>query len=283
MYSEGAEVAGWIIASSVESRNGGDHPVGNHEHAKHCVAHLLGNLPIDENRVYFSGNSGGGAMSFYNALRIKSAGNMPAVGYSPDNKYDKKQYCYGLGGTRDFNRYLTANAVSQFGDHGFHRLNAGGHGGGKPWIGSEGIVWLAGRYLGDRRKENELDDERLDYEASVIEWVGKLREKEPFRAHYWCDFLRGEYGLSGPNAVPVQELFKVLDQDPINARYTQGLAAINNFSKQYYASEGEGGGSAFNHTTPKIKSAADKLAAEYAGVPLIEEIAMDLGSPTIAK
>ncbi len=144
MYAEGAEVAGWVLAASVESRNGPDHPEGNHAHAKRCVAHLIGNLPIDEGRVYFTGNSGGGAMSFYNGLRIESAGNMPVVGYSPDKKYDKKRYCYGIGGTKDFNRYLTAHAVAQFKERGVHRLHAGGHSGGPAWIGAEGIVWLGG-------------------------------------------------------------------------------------------------------------------------------------------
>ncbi len=117
MYAEGAEIAGMITASCVESKNGTSFEA-NHEHAKRCVAHLLANLPIDENRVYFTGNSGGGAMSFYNALRIKSAGNMPLIGYSKDGKFEKNQYCYGIGGTRDYNRYATAGAVAQFKDLG---------------------------------------------------------------------------------------------------------------------------------------------------------------------
>jgi len=283
MYSEGAEVTGWIIASSVESKNGPNHPDGNHDHAKRCVGHLLANLPIDEKRVYFTGNSGGGAMSFYNALRIESPGNMPIVGYSPDKKYDKKQYCYGIGGTRDFNRYLTAHAVAQYKDNGFHRLHAGGHSGGPSWIGDEGIVWLNGRYLGDQRRDSELDNERLDYEASLIGWIRKLKEKEPHRAHYWCHFLTEEYEIDGPNAPIVAGLLQELGAEPTNSKYTQGLAAIDEFSEKFYAPEGEGGGSAFKHTTPKIKGAAEKLATEYAGVPMIEEIARDLGSPSGGK
>jgi hypothetical protein len=283
MYSEGAEVNGWVIAASVESRNGPDHPEGNHEHAKRCVAHLLENLPIDEERVYFTGNSGGGAMSFYNAQRIKSAGNMPLIGYSPDKKYDKKQYCYGIGGTADYNRYLTAHAVSQFGNRGYHRFHPGGHSGGPAWIGDEGITWLNGRYLGDRRKESELDDERLDYEASVVGWIRKLRGSEPHRAHYWCRFLKEDYEIDGPNAAIVSEIFDVLNGEANNARYTEGIAEIDEFSDKYFAGEGEGGGSKFKHTSSKIESAAAKLATKYAGVPLVEEIAKGLGEPTVGK
>ncbi|MEP4077872.1 hypothetical protein [Haloferula sp.] len=282
-YSESAELNGWIIAASVESKNGPDHPDGNHEHSKRCVAHLLENLPIDEERVYFTGGSGGGAMSFYNALRITSAGNMPVIGYSPDKKYDKKHYCYGIGGTNDYNRYLTAHAVAQYKDKGFHRFHPGGHSGGPAWIGDEGITWLNGRYLGDRRKEAELDDERLDYEASVIGWIEKLRGSEPHRAHYWCDFLTKDYEISGPNAEVVAGTFAELSEEPNNVRYTEGIAELDEFSEDYYAGEGEGGGSQFKHTTGRIESAAEKLATKYAGVPGIEDIASKLGGQTVGK
>jgi len=279
MYAEAAELAGWIIASSVESRNGTSFEA-NHVHAKRCVEHLLANLPIDERRVYFTGGSGGGAMSFYNALRIQSAGNMPLIGYSSDGTFEKNQYCYGIGGTKDYNRYATAGAVAQFKDRGFHRLHPGGHDGGPAWIGVEGILWLNARYLGDRKKDSEFDAERLDFEASLITWMNELRSKEPYRAHYWCTFLKDEYKISGVNAAPVSEMLGKLAADPMNARYTKGLAAIDNFSEKEFGGEGARVGSKKKHTTPQAQKAAEKLAAEYAGVPLIEDIAKDLGSPT---
>ena len=282
-YSEGAEVNGWILAASVESKNGPEHPEGNHEHTKRCLAHLLEALPIDEERVYFSGNSGGGAMSFYNALRIKSMGNMPFIGYSPDKKYPKGQYCYGIGGTNDYNRYLTASAVDEYGDQGMHRLGVGGHSNGPDWLGDEGITWLNGRYLGDRRKETALDDERLDFEASMITWIRDLQGRSPYRAHYWCNFLQEDYEISGPNAEIVAGLFTELNADQNNVLYTEGVAAIDEFSEKYYASEGGSTGSQFNHTTSSIESAAGKLAAKYAGVPEIEDVAKKLGEPTVKK
>ncbi|MBK1828060.1 hypothetical protein [Haloferula rosea] len=282
-YAEGAEFNGWVIASSVQSRNGPDHPEVNHEHSKRCVEHLLGNLPIDEERVYFTGNSGGGAMSFYNALRIKSAGNMPIIGYSPDKKYEKKQYCYGIGGNTDYNRYLTAHAVAEFGDRGFHRFHPGGHSNGPDWMGDEGITWLNGRYLGDQRKDSDLDAERLDYEASMIEWITTLQDAHPYRAHYWCHFLKDEYEIEGPNAAIVSGLLGELSKEPNNVRYTEGIAALDEFSDKYYVGEGEGGGSQFKHTSSKIEKAAEKLAEGYEGVPLIEDIAKGLGNPTVGK
>jgi hypothetical protein len=44
-----------------------------------------------------------------------------------------------------------------------------------------------------------------------------------------------------------------------------------------------GSGSAFNHTTPKITSAAEKLALKYAGVPMIAEILTEMGKATVGR
>ena len=144
----------------------------------------------------------------------------------------------------------------------------------------EGILWLNGRYLGDSKKDSEFDAERLDFEASLITWMNELSGKEPYHAHYWCTFLKEGYKISGVNAAPVSELLGKLDADPMNARYTAGLAAIDNFSEKEYGSGGARVGSKKKYTTPEAQKAAEKLATEYAGVPLIEDIAKDLGSPT---
>jgi len=47
-----------------------------------------------------------------------------------------------------------------------------------------------------------------------------------------------------------------------------------------YVPEGEGGGSKQGHTTPKIQSAAEELAEEYSGVPVIEETLRKMGEKT---
>lgn len=278
-FIEAAEISGWIISTSVESRNGGGWEK-NHEHAKRCVEDLLDTLPIDEDRVYFTGNSGGGAMSFYNALRIKSLGNLPIVAYSKDRKYPKGQYCIGVGGATDYNRYLTAIATKSYKKRGFHRFVPGGHTGGPPWVQNECLLWLNGRYLGDQRKNTALDAERLDFERSMITWLNTLKAKAPHRAHYWCHFLTTEYGIVGANAGTISTLLKDLSKNGKNVHYTQGLYALDEFSKKYYAPLGEGGGSKRKHTTPKIKRAAQKLFETYEGVPEIETIAQQLGNET---
>ena len=279
-YSEAAELAGWIMASSVESK--GNDWKTNLGHAKRCVKHLLENLPIDKDRVYFTGESKGANMAFNNSRSINSVGTMPIIGYYTAGKLTGKQYCYGISGTRDTDRYATASAVALFEDRGFHRFHLGGHDPGPSWIGVEGILWLSGKYLGDRAQEPSLEGERMDFEASLIHWLNGLSVKEPHRAHCWCKFLTEEYKIRGANAPQVTKLLEKLNEDPTNARYTAGLAAIDAFSDGVYDT-GNTVDAQTNHTTTAIQNGAENLAASFRGVPLIEEIAKDLGLPTARK
>ncbi|MBK1831350.1 hypothetical protein JIN77_11475 [Verrucomicrobiaceae bacterium R5-34] len=272
-YKLGAELNGWIIASPVESKNGPSHPEGNYKHSKQCFEHLIATLPIDQERIYFSGDSGGGAMAFYNAMRIQSAGIMPFVAYSPENNYKKKHYCYSIGGASDFNRYSTARAAAQYGKRGIHRFVKGGHTNGPEEAGVEGMVWLNGMHLADTRKDSELDDDRLDFESTLINWIKELTEETPHRAYYWCDFLVNHYEIEGKNASLVGPLMKALEKDPNNARYVEGLEALDDFSDKYFTSA-QGASS-----LPRINKALEKLSEKYIGVPYIEMISLELAKP----
>jgi hypothetical protein len=280
-HVEGAELNGWIVAASVESKNGPGHPVQNHEHAKNCVKHLIGSLPVDPQRVYFTGGSGGGAMSFYNAARIPSAGAMPHIGYIPDDTQLKGGDFFVINGATDYNRYTSAAAVKSLGKNAIHRFFVGGHQEGPDWLCSEGMTWLNGRYLSKSKRSSELAAERLDYEAAMISWIGKLASSEPHRAFYWCVFLKDEYKISGPNAAAVESLRSSLAGKPGCEGYAKGIAEISEFSERNYAEMGSG--SLFGHTTPKLESGAEKLAGKLAGVPLLEELARALGKPTVGK
>lgn len=277
-HIEGAETNGWIVAASVESRNSGDHPVGNHEHSKRCVEHLLQTLPIDGERVYFTGDSGGGAMAFYNVARIKSAGAMPMVGYIPDDQINRKGQYFIFNGTTDFNRYTSAHAAARFGKNAIHRFYPGNHNGRPPWLKVEGMAWLNGRYLKSRGSDDEFSDERLDYEVAMIAWIRRLAEKEAHRAHYWCVYLRDDYEISGHNAGVLDTIFRDLDDDPANQAYTAGIAAIDEFSDKHYSAVGSS--SFHEHTTPQIQRAAGQLAEKYGNSPQIREIATQLGNVT---
>jgi acetyl esterase/lipase len=279
-HIKGAEVNGWIVAANVESKNKSNEE-SNHAHAKRCVEHLIETLPIDPDRVYFTGTSGGGAMAFINSAKIRSAGAMPIIGYNSAGKYAKGGHYYVLGGATDFNRYLSADAADGARDRGFHRIYPGAHADPPPWIRDEAMAWLNGRYLETKKSDREFAEERLDWESAMIAWITELKAATPYRAYYWCRFLQDSYKISGPNAAALTALAAELGKDPLNGRYVEGMEAIDAFSKRHYT--GHGGGSAFSHTTPRIESAAKKLQEKMAGVPHIEDVAKQLGLKTCKK
>jgi hypothetical protein len=279
LMTQGAEVNGWIVATSIESSN----KLGfeeNHRHTKNCLDHLFDTLPIDKDRVYFTGGSGGGATAFYNAGRINHAGAIPMIGYIPDGTTVSGGNYFVINGATDYNRYTSAHARKQFGSNAIHRFNPRGHSKGPDWLIAEGMTWLNGRYLSGNSKE--LAGERLDFETSLINWIKQLQtNNEPWRAYDWALFLKDEYDISGPNEATVEQLVTQLAADPINHKYVEGLAELDEFSRSNLADHGTG--SLMDHTTSGIQRAAEKLAADYAGVPHIEEVAQALAQPTVSN
>lgn len=93
--------------------------------------------------------------------------------------------------------------------------------------------------------------------------------------------MQDTYRVSGPNAAALTAITAELAKNPLNLKYVEGMAAINDFSKRNYT--GLGSGSKFQHTSPKIESAAAQMQEKFAGVPHIEEVAKQLGQPTTKK
>jgi|GEM_PF-511123 len=283
VYIKGAELNGWIVAASMQSQNNNELE-DNYKFAKKDVEHLLKTLPIDKKRIYFVGNSGGGAQTFYNTATMKVAGGIPTIGYIPDGTKLKGALYYILAATTDHNRYLSAHAVDVAGKkNAVVRFHKGGHRGAPEWRYREGMIWLNGRYLAKRAKAPGIAEERLDYETSIIRHIQKLKVKSPYRAYSWCVFLEEDYEITGSNAKILAGIRTELAADPNCLKYVEALKDIDDFSSRYYSPFGESGGSVFAHITPKITKAAEKLAEKYAGVPMIESICKELGKPTVKK
>jgi hypothetical protein len=281
----GAERNGWIVAANVESRNGPDHPVKNHEYAKQCVKHLTETLPIDRKRIYFTGRSGGGAMTFYNAAKLKSAGGIPQIGYIPPEVKVSNGAFFIISGTTDYNRYHSAAAAKSIGKDAIHRFFVGAHTGCPDWLMEEGIMWLNGKFLAKNKRSAAHANEALDYEAMMIDWIKKHAESEPHRAYYWAVFLKEDYGLSGTNAAALSAISSSLAQKPECVSYVQGIAAIAQFSEKYYCDvyQQTDASAIFGHVTPKLVSESEKLSAKFSGVPMIEEIVRELGQKTCSQ
>lgn len=283
-YLPGAERCGVIVAVSVQSANNNTgKPHSNFQHSMNCVNHINETLPVDSNRVFFGGISGGGATSMGNSIAYKGAlGAIPIIGYTPfsmipDSKKQKRFY-YILGGGEDYNRYSSALIQSHHKGRAIHRIYAGGHSQAPDSYLSDAICWLMGRHLSDDDSRS-LNPERLDYEAAMIRWINRLKEKAPHQAFYWCHFLTDTYGIRGHNSSVIKEIKASLAGTPKNTQYAAGIDAISAFSLKYFCSYHNG--SIGNYNKGPSGPAASKMAKEYSAVPEIAKIFTSMSKPTV--
>ncbi len=264
--ADAAETLGWIMAISVESSNKGRQ---NGIHVAHCLNHILETLPVDKNRIHYSGNSGGAAMAFINTNIMKAFGVMPNVGYIPQGFSVKAKVIYGMGGGYDYNRYLTAYAVSKFKRNGFHRMSPKGHGVGPSDHYMDGMIWMHCKYL---KMGKASSDEKEDFEASIINWMNNLKSTNPKRAYSTACIVRDVYKISGANAKLNDAIIKELSADKTNQLYHEGLLDINELSRKRLAKLGKGGNSLKKHFCKEAAKAAEKLKVKYQGVEEIIEV-----------
>ncbi|MEM9478108.1 MAG: hypothetical protein AAGA58_00445 [Verrucomicrobiota bacterium] len=274
----GSELCGWIVAACVESRNGNPNGLaGNHEHTKDCLEHIFRTLPVDEERVYFTGGSGGGATSMYNASLLDHAGVICCIGYIPEGIPSGGFYIF-INGATDYNRTPSAHWRNKLGEDAMQLYHSGGHRLPPEWIMTDAMVRLNGMWL--TKEKEDHPDERVDFEASMIEWIGKLKAREPWRAYAWSHFLQNDYEVDSANKSIVDDLVRELEADEKNVKYREGLIALDKFALDEFSSFGQG--SQAEHVTSSISRAAANLGEEYAGVPHIAEIATNLGKPSVA-
>ncbi len=264
---EGAELTGWIAAASIESRNGRD-TGKNMDSAEKAVKHIVDRFPVDDDRLYFTGNSGGAAMAFYNCDNLDGYGVMPSIGYLPNDLSTPDCDCFIINGAFDYNRYASACVRRSVGKSAVQRFFNGGHQDAPAWLMVEGMVWLEGRYLADKGKRHP--DKLQEYENAVIDWIDRLKGREPYRAYYWSLFLRDELDLSQASATKVKALVEELGSDNQNRLYVEALEDIDDFAQEKLTSFGTG--SLYDHTDPQIISGCEDLLEKYAGVPMIDEL-----------
>lgn len=266
VLTEGSELNGWVLAMSMESRNKNDVD-DNKRASKEAVEHILKTLPVNEDRLYFVGNSGGAAMAFYNYDNLGGYGLMPNVGYIPGGINPPNGDTFIINGAFDFNRYTSASARKKIGKTAIHRFHKGGHGKPPAWLMIDGMLWLEGRHLG--REGDHEPDVRNEYVESVLNWLEQCKSNEPYRAYYWALFLKNELKLSMDQSNRVESNIKELRADPNNQLYVDGLEALDQFSVKKLSTYGEG--ALMNHTDGGVTSGCRKLLKTYDGVPVIGE------------
>ncbi len=273
-FISAAELTGMVLAASVESKNQENAFVINNGHTKNCLKHIKKTLPVDVERVFFSGTSGGGATSLYNASTIKCLGALPYIGYIPSGSSPtKKGFYYLASGAWDYNRYSSAGAAKQFKNRATHRMYSGGHTMGSKAIAEEGAIWLYTRHIYEKR--DLFPEEATRFEVRLSTFLAELSEKDSQLAYYWTDHLLNLCEASGAVRPIIEGFHTKLASDPENVRYLAGRVALDDFSEDVFAPV-DGKGSLSEHTTPNIQTSAQKLVDEYSDVPAIKEIAEGL-------
>lgn len=273
-FISAAELTGMVLAASVESKNQTNAFEINNGHTKNCLKHIKKSLPVDVERVFFSGTSGGGATSLYNASTIKCLGALPYIAYIPDGSSPpKKGFYYLASGAWDYNRYSSAGAAKKFKNRATHRMYSGGHTMGNSAIAEEGVIWLYTRHIYEKR--SDFPEEATRFEVRLSAFLSELSEKNSQLAYFWTDHLLNLCEASGPVRPIIERLHSKLGSDPANVRYLAGRVALDNFSENVFAPV-DGKGSLSEHTTPKIQKAAQELVNEYSDTPEIKEIAEEL-------
>ena len=261
---EGAELCGWIIACSVESQNGG---TDNSGHSKRCVEHLRKSLPVAPDRIYFGGTSGGARQAFENGSKLGGAGVLALIAGAQPGEMKKGNHYFFISGASDYNRSGTAYSYDEVRRNAAFRFHPGGHANGPGWLVTEGMVWLEGQ---SQRKATD-HPAKPEFEARVLTWVEGLASSEAHRAAWWCSFFKAG-GLQPANVVKLAALQTRLGAKPENAAYLQGLADLEEFAAKILVKEPRYSPDCFDHTSPAIQKAADKLLEKHAATPWVQEV-----------
>ncbi len=281
-FIEAAELTGVVLAASVESRNGkaaGAIPgvTNGPVQVRDCQPYLAQNFPVDIERTFFSGASGGGATAFLNASKFPSAGAIVYIGYIRDGvKVPRKGAYVVAGGAQDYNRYMSALSAKNLGSSAIHRIYPGAHSGPPDEVCTENLITV---YTLDLyRNREERSKEAALFEARLIPWLEKRVESDPASAIFYTDHLLNTCKLSGPSRGKIEKLHSTLTEKTEAVRYLEGFQALLKYSKSHLSKIGYG--SKNGHNTPKLQKAAEKIAKNFSDVPKIRAIAEELAKGT---
>ena len=280
-FKEMAEVLGWVIAISEESSNRNTSGTRNSVHSSRCIAHILETLPVDGDRIIYTGVSGGAATAFHNTVKKRGIAVLSDVAYIPrEISKPKVTYLYAVGGASDYNRYTTAYAANLFKKNGFHHMVPGKHRHSPDECKQDGMLWIQSRFYED--KQSKYKDEAEDFVRHAIIWLKKLSKKDSMRSYANAKVLEKHVKVSSDQAANLGALISHLEQDPLNKLYYEGLLELNELSSKYL-DRGKSIGSAYGHINEKAAKAAKKIEAKYADIPVLSQIIKGIQSKSQSK
>ena len=273
---EGAEICGWILAISVESKNGMDAPQSV-AHCRNCVDHIKQTLPVDPERVYFSGTSGGAREAFENAVAMDSAGVLALIAGAQPGQINRRKHYFFISGSTDYNRYGTSKSYSEAKGSSAFRFHPKGHTFGPELLVTEGMVWLESKW---HNKAKTRSDARADFETAALDWVEKLKNSEPWRAAWWADHLADDGLMLPASQARAATLIKELGSKADAQAYAAGIEDLEDFAANVLSEGPQHSPTCFNHTSSSIQKKAKRLAERHATAPWVKEICVALGNPT---
>ncbi len=253
-YRSGAGRNRWIIAVSKQSKNNFK---GSQDAIDSMIKHVTKTLPIDEDRMYVTGFSGGSRMAFSTARLHKEIAGVLACG-AGGNVGSSKQVAYGLCGSNCFNRTDMANSFKGFKNRDcLLRYFPGKH----VWAGEElcddGITHLNGVFL--IKNQSDYTDEYAHYVRQVEQLIEENEESSPMRAYMWTCFLT-EHNVEGSK---LAGMHAKLGDDSLNQLYVKGLENVSKFAQKQFGSIS----SSQWKSDPKVSAACKREATKYAGTP----------------
>ncbi|MGE9267130.1 MAG: SHD1 domain-containing protein [Verrucomicrobiales bacterium] len=272
---EGAEINGWVIATSVESKNGMEIKLCL-QHTANCTQHITETLPVDPKRIYYSGGSGGSRVAFANSKEHKGAGVLAIIaGAQPDEEIRGRHYFFITGAT-DYNRYGVAYSYDNLKSNSALRIHSGSHSAGPDWLRTEGMVWLETQAL------QEIDEapERAHFEAAVLPWLDQMKTKEPERAAWWANHLLASELQSSETTSKLRALAEECAASPESENYAEAIADIEDFAAKTLADGPRYSPDCFKHTSDKIQRKVDDLLEKYPNTPGITPVLNALKNKT---
>lgn len=273
---EGSEICGWILAISVESKNGMNVPESV-AHCTNCVSHIKETLPVDPKRVYFSGTSGGSREAFENSVAMDSAGVLAIIAGAQPGQVNRRKHYFFISGATDYNRYGTAKSYSEAKSSAAFRFHPQGHTFGPEWLVTEGMVWLESKW---HQKAKTRDAARADFEAAAFDWVEKMKDAEPWRSAWWAGHLADDGLMLPASLARAAALTKELGSQTDAVGYAKAIKDLEDFAVKELSEGPNYSPACFNHTTPGIRKQVEKLAVRHGEVPWVKDICAALGNPT---
>jgi hypothetical protein len=232
MYIDGAERNNFVLAVSIQSKN------GNNESTAAGLAMIddvLASYPVDPLRCYTTGFSGGCRESFeLSGQRKKNIIGILACGAGCTfGNYNSKALVYGICGSKCFNRWdMAITFNNRIKKNGVLRFFPAGHSWGNKTLIAEGMDWLNCQYLATKSGgPKSAVDEKTAFVKRMAADVEENLESNPETAYERGQLLSK---FTGPETSKMKAAVAKLSTNPKIKTYLDADKAIDQFVKRHF-------------------------------------------------